>query len=445
FEEGMITAQERKEADDAPIKVYAVQDIFRETSPYVTEHIRRDLVARYGNELLLNDGLKVYATVDLEREHDAIAATIKGVIEADKRQGFRGPLLNLKKKDWDDFTKKEQAFLEGEGKRDEVIAALIPSGEKESAKSRVGDQEGAIPLEQAAWARKPNPELNSEYTKITTLRPVLSAGDGGLGRAPEAKGAWALGRGPPPHRHRRRPPRAALEAAELRRGVQGRDSGAAGLPPLHEHAGDPDPAGGRGEGSRGLGAQPRPLHQDQRGPLDGAGLLLRHPVRADRRLRHLLAAGEEGEDDLPAPRPRPRRTHPRGSQLVLRSLDGARRSPGLRVCQALRGPGAGDDAGDGLPPPAAHAGRLQAAGDRGPRRRARETGGRQDGYDQRPLRRLVPRVYARARDRGLGGLRHLRDADGQVRHRRPLRPADLAGLHAKGAQGSAAGRVRVAQ
>jgi penicillin-binding protein 1A len=196
FEEGMITAQERKEADDAPIKVYAVQDIFRETSPYVTEHIRRDLVARYGNERLLNDGLKVYATVDLEREHDAIAATIKGVIEADKRQGFRGPLLNLKKKDWDDFTKKEQAFLEGEGKRDEVIAALVTSVEKESAKIRVGDQEGAVPLEQAAWARKPNPELNSEYTKITTLRPVLSAGDVVLVRATETKGVWALEQDP---------------------------------------------------------------------------------------------------------------------------------------------------------------------------------------------------------------------------------------------------------
>src|SRR5882724_1546396 len=196
FEEGMITAQERKEADDAAIKVYPVQDIFRETSPYVTEHIRRDLVARYGNERLLNDGLKVYATVDLEREHDAIAATIKGVIEADKRQGFRGPLLNLKKKDWDDFTKKEQAFLEGDGKRDEVIAALVTSVEKESAKIRVGDQEGVIPLEQAAWARKPNPELNSEYTKITTLRPVLTAGDVVLVRATENKGIWALEQDP---------------------------------------------------------------------------------------------------------------------------------------------------------------------------------------------------------------------------------------------------------
>src|SRR5256885_4101233 len=148
FEEGMITAQERKEADDAPVSVYPVQDIFRETSPYVTEHIRRDLVARYGNERLLNDGLKVYATVDLEREHDAIAATIKGVIEADKRQGFRGPLVNLKKKDWDDFTKKEQAFLEGEGKSDEVIAALVTGVAKDgkTVDVRVGKGEGTVSI-----------------------------------------------------------------------------------------------------------------------------------------------------------------------------------------------------------------------------------------------------------------------------------------------------------
>src|SRR5919201_1389538 len=196
YEEGMITASQRKEAEDAPIQVYPVQDIFRETAPYVTEHIRRDLVARYGNDRLLDDGLKVYATVDLERETDAIAATIKGVIEADKRQGFRGPLMQLKKKDWDDFVKKEQAFLEGDGKRDEVIAALITSVEKESVKIRVGAEEGVVPLEQAAWARKPNPELNSEYTKITTLRPVLSAGDVVLVRATDTKGVWALEQDP---------------------------------------------------------------------------------------------------------------------------------------------------------------------------------------------------------------------------------------------------------
>src|SRR3954469_4579787 len=193
-EEGMITAAERKEADEAPIKVYPVQDIFRETAPYVTEHIRRDLVARYTNERLLNEGLKVYATVDLEREHDAIAATIKGVIEADKRQGYRGALMKLPPKDWDDFTAKEQKFLEGDGKRDEVVAALVTSVDKkgEVAEIRVGNEKGRILVENTWWARKPNNELNSEYTHVSTLRGVIGPGDVVLVRKDKKSEEWSL-------------------------------------------------------------------------------------------------------------------------------------------------------------------------------------------------------------------------------------------------------------
>src|SRR5205823_3928764 len=86
-EEGMISEKQRAEADGAPIVVYPVQDIFRETAPYVTEHVRRDIVARYGNERLLQDGPQVYTTVDLERADEAIAATRKGILDAEKREG----------------------------------------------------------------------------------------------------------------------------------------------------------------------------------------------------------------------------------------------------------------------------------------------------------------------------------------------------------------------
>jgi len=184
-EEGMISPVAREQADNAPIIVFPVQDIFRDTAPYVTEHIRRDLVARYGNDRLLNDGLKVYATVDLEREHDAIAATIKGVIEADKRQGYRGALLHLPQKDWADFSAKEQAFLEGEGKNDEVIAALVIALDKDAqaATIQVGKGKGRVPMSSAWWARKPNPEQNSEYTKVPSLKGVIAPGDVILVRA----------------------------------------------------------------------------------------------------------------------------------------------------------------------------------------------------------------------------------------------------------------------
>src|SRR5438552_3017673 len=111
LEEGMISQAEHDKADASAIEVFPVQDIFRETAPYVTEQVRRDVVARYGNERLLNDGLKIYTTVDLDKEREAIAATLKGILTVDKRQGYRGPLMKLAKESWDDFIAKEQAFL----------------------------------------------------------------------------------------------------------------------------------------------------------------------------------------------------------------------------------------------------------------------------------------------------------------------------------------------
>ena len=179
LDEGMISQAEHDAAETAPVKAFPVEDIFRETAPYVTEHLRRDLVARYGNERLLNDGLRVYATVDLEREHDATAAAIKGVIDVDKRQGFRGALTHLAQGEWPDFVKKEEAFLHGDGKNDEVIAALVTSVDKDgkAANVSVGETKGTVPLSLASWARKPNPELNAEYARITSLRGVLTPGD----------------------------------------------------------------------------------------------------------------------------------------------------------------------------------------------------------------------------------------------------------------------------
>ena len=183
-EEGMITRAEHDAASAEPIKVWPVADITRETAPYVSEHVRRDLVARYSNDRLLKDGLKVYTTVDLERETDATAATLRGVLEVDKRQGFRGALAHLPEKEWDDFLKKEATFLasssEGGGKGEEVVAALVTAVDSKDggfAQVAAGGNTGRIPLALARWARKPNSELNAEKATITSLKGVLTPGD----------------------------------------------------------------------------------------------------------------------------------------------------------------------------------------------------------------------------------------------------------------------------
>lgn len=179
LDEGMISKPEHDAAAAAPIQVFPVADIARETAPYVTEHVRRDLVARYGNERMLRDGLKVYTTVDLERETDATAATLKGVLDVDKRQGFRGALAHLEAKEWDDFVAKETAFLAKDGAGEDVVAALVTAVDPLGlwADVTVGPNKGRIPLPLANWARKPNPELSSEHARIVSLRGVLLAGD----------------------------------------------------------------------------------------------------------------------------------------------------------------------------------------------------------------------------------------------------------------------------
>ncbi len=203
--EGMISPAEHDAAEKAEVTAYPVEDIFRETAPYVTEHVRRDVVARYGNERLLNDGLKIFMTVDLERERDAIAATLKGILAVDKRQGYRGPLLHLAEKDWKNFEEKEQAFLERDAKDETedaeegeegsaasgkgVVAALVTGVDKDwkVAHVSVGKSKGKLPIEQAYWARKPNPEVNAKDLKIQNFKKVLEPGDVILVRRASAK------------------------------------------------------------------------------------------------------------------------------------------------------------------------------------------------------------------------------------------------------------------
>jgi len=96
-----------------------------------------------------------------------IAATIKGVT-SDKRQGFRGPLLNLK--EGLGRLKKGQTFIEGEARR-EVIAALVTSVRRSRQDPRRRSR--GCPAEQAALGDKPTPSTRVKPSH--TLRPVLSA------------------------------------------------------------------------------------------------------------------------------------------------------------------------------------------------------------------------------------------------------------------------------
>ncbi len=67
-----------------------------EAAAYVTEEVRRRLVAELDNEFVLRGGLRIETTIDLALQKTAVHALQDGVEALDHRRGYRGALRKLK-------------------------------------------------------------------------------------------------------------------------------------------------------------------------------------------------------------------------------------------------------------------------------------------------------------------------------------------------------------
>jgi len=191
LEEGMISRKEHDQANADEVKVYPVEDVFHEFAPYFVEQIRKDIVERYTNPVLLNQGLKIFTTMDSERQRGAQEAMLHGLLEVDKRQGFRGPLLQLPKPD------DQQGFIEKSTKAigSETIqegnyyVALVTGidSQGEAADVQVGPHRGKLPLLGMRWARKLNPVAYYPSAMISSVKSALHVGDVVVVRAVNAR------------------------------------------------------------------------------------------------------------------------------------------------------------------------------------------------------------------------------------------------------------------
>ncbi|HEX5745829.1 MAG TPA: PBP1A family penicillin-binding protein [Archangium sp.] len=179
FDEGMISAEERAQADAEPVNVYPVEDVFHEFAPYFTEQVRRNVVDRYTNKTLLNEGLKVFATMDSERQRAAQESVLEGLMAIDKRQGFRGPVKQLateqERKEFIDTSMK--AMGNEPLQENKLYVARVTKVDAEGAEVQVGPHKGLLPLLGMRWARKVNPEGYYPGLMLTSARRVLNVDD----------------------------------------------------------------------------------------------------------------------------------------------------------------------------------------------------------------------------------------------------------------------------
>jgi penicillin-binding protein 1A len=190
FEDGYISAEERRAAEESEIRVYPVDDVFRETAPFYVEQVRRQVVDRYGNDRLLRDGLRIEAAMNLEVQRGAQAAMLRGLMEVDHRQGYYGPVLKVSGAERSELAGRlARAWPRGSLRVGGYAVGIVAQVDDRagSARVEVGGEQGLLPISGMRWARRPNPEAYYLDAQISRVSTALAAGDAVLVRRVERK------------------------------------------------------------------------------------------------------------------------------------------------------------------------------------------------------------------------------------------------------------------
>ncbi len=180
LQENMISPKEADNAKMAEIEIKPRKNIYIEQVPDYTEYVRRYVEKKYGRAALYNEGLKIYAAVDIKLQEAAGEAILRGVKELDKRQGYRGPLEHLEMEEIEPFSKTVEESLKNQsletGRMVKGVVIKVDDAKKRVI-VRIGDIKGTIPFKDMTWARKPNPEIPYNRGRISRPSQALTEGD----------------------------------------------------------------------------------------------------------------------------------------------------------------------------------------------------------------------------------------------------------------------------
>ncbi|HEY2730806.1 MAG TPA: PBP1A family penicillin-binding protein [Polyangia bacterium] len=88
-------AQAETARHEALVLVSRERNLTNVAAPYFVETIRRHVADNYGDEELLERGLRVYTTLDMRKQRVAEAALRAGLEDLQRRIGFSGPIAHL--------------------------------------------------------------------------------------------------------------------------------------------------------------------------------------------------------------------------------------------------------------------------------------------------------------------------------------------------------------
>jgi penicillin-binding protein 1A len=185
-----IDADTQKRASQDVIRAREYAPRFDIEAPYVAEMVRQDVVARFG-EAAINEGYRVITTIDGRMQTVANRALRLGLVEYDRRHGYRGPVRQVKLPAEAEPHELEIA-LGGVTQVGNLAPAIVVSVAPTAARVYVRDTGFAqIEAEGLAWVHGKGTRVDATLHRGDIIY-VLPGGPGGglqLAQVPEAQGA----------------------------------------------------------------------------------------------------------------------------------------------------------------------------------------------------------------------------------------------------------------
>ena len=107
FENNFIDEKRYLELRNQPIKLKKIKKVFLEDSQYYIEDVRKTIIDKLTYEKVYNQGYNINTPINLKLQKIATQSLRNGLIDYDRRKGWRGPLKNISySKDWIDKIEK---------------------------------------------------------------------------------------------------------------------------------------------------------------------------------------------------------------------------------------------------------------------------------------------------------------------------------------------------
>lgn len=176
LEVGYITPEQHRQAHTEPERASAHESPAEVDAPYLAEMVRVEAMNRIGEEAL-TDGYRVITSIDGTMQRAANEAVRAGILDYDRRHGYRGPEAQVDLADSDPARRWRLDPLAGRYNIAGLHPALVLESSEASATLELrGGETLELDLDRVKWARE-HRSVNARGPEPKRVDEVLKPGD----------------------------------------------------------------------------------------------------------------------------------------------------------------------------------------------------------------------------------------------------------------------------